>query len=372
MKTPMKPRSGNKWLVVGAMSGTSLDGLDLAAVKFRRPENRWNFSIVAAETVKYSVEWEEKLRTAPKLAGEQLIELHTAYGQFTGAQINRLIKTHRLLPDLIASHGHTVFHQPEKGFTFQTGNGACIAAETGITTVADFRSTDVALGGQGAPLVPVGDRLLFPEYESCLNLGGFANISFEKNEKRIAFDICPVNFILNDLARELGKPFDKNGELGRQGRIDNQLLEKLNQLEFYAQNPPKSLGKEWMDSHFFPVIEESNLSVQDKLRTAYEHIALQIAQAAPATGKMLVTGGGAFNTFLMEQLRQQLKCEMVIPSREIINYKEALVFAFLGLLRHLGEINCLASVTGAKRDSSAGIIFPGNFLFNEKIISGKH
>jgi anhydro-N-acetylmuramic acid kinase len=359
MKAFMKPRSGNKWLVVGAMSGTSLDGLDLAAVEFRRSENRWNFSIVAAETVKYSNEWEEKLRTAPELPGEKLIELHNVYGQFTGQKINRFIKNHRLLPNLVASHGHTVFHQPEKGITFQAGNGACIAAETGITAVADFRSGDVALGGQGAPLVPVGDRLLFPEYESCLNLGGFANISFEKNGKRIAFDICPVNFILNDLARKLGKPYDENGDLGRHGTIDNQLLEKLNQLEFYAQNPPKSLGKEWMDRHFFPVIKESNLSFQDKLRTAYEHIAVQIAKATPGNGKMLVTGGGTFNSFLMERFKQHLKCELVIPSSEIINYKEALVFGFLGLLRHLGEVNCYASVTGARRDSSAGVIFPG-------------
>lgn len=359
MKVPMKHHSGNKWLAVGAMSGTSLDGLDLAVVEFRRTENRWNFSIVAAKTVKYSNDWEEKLRTAPELFGEKLIELHNIYGKYTGQQINRFIKTHRLLPDLIASHGHTVFHQPEKGFTFQAGNGACIAIETGITTVADFRTADVALGGQGAPLVPVGDRLLFSEYESCLNFGGFANISFEKDGQRIAFDICPVNFILNDLARKLGKPYDENGELGRQGKIDNQLLEKLNRLDFYNQLPPKSLGKEWMDRYFFPVIEESNLTVQSKMRTVYEHIALQIAKAAPTTGKMLVTGGGIFNSFLVERFRQHLKCEIVIPPAEIINYKEALVFAFLGLLRYLGKINCYASVTGAKRDSSVGVIFPG-------------
>ncbi|MFW5831896.1 MAG: anhydro-N-acetylmuramic acid kinase, partial [Prolixibacteraceae bacterium] len=226
-------------------------------------------------------------------------------------------------------------------------------------TIADFRTGDVALGGQGAPLVPVGDRLLFSQYESCLNLGGFANISFEKEGKRVAFDICPANFILNDLARKLGKSFDESGELGRQGTIDNQLLEKLNRLDFYTQTPPKSLGKEWMDSHFFPIIEESNLSVQDKLRTAYEHIAIQIAKTAPAEGKMLVTGGGAFNTFLLEKFKEYMKCEIIIPSSEIINYKEALVFAFLGLLRHLGEINCYASVTGASRDSSSGVIFEG-------------
>jgi anhydro-N-acetylmuramic acid kinase len=353
----MKPPSGNKWLVAGTMSGTSLDGLDLAAVEFRHEENHWKFTIVAAETIRYSTEWENKLRTSPALSGEQLMELHNAYGRFTGQQISIFLQKHKLAPALIASHGHTVFHQPEKGFTFQLGNGVCIAAETGITTISDFRSGDVALGGQGAPLVPVGDRLLFPEFESCLNLGGFANISYEQNGKRIAFDICPVNFILNHLARKPGKPFDENGELGRQGKNDNQLLEKLNQLKFYGQNPPKSLGKEWMDKNFLSITEKSNLSVQDKLRTVYEHMAIQIAKAAPNTGKMLVTGGGTFNSFLLERLRQHLKCEIAIPPADIINYKEALVFAFLGLLRYLDEVNCYASVTGASRDSSAGVIF---------------
>ncbi|SHJ71968.1 anhydro-N-acetylmuramic acid kinase [Tangfeifania diversioriginum] len=354
----MKPRSGSKYKVIGVMSGTSLDGLDLAAVEFYYNDGKWNFQITAAETVAYGHDWENRLRGSTELSGEKLILLHADYGRFLGKEIKWFMNATGFIPEIIASHGHTVFHQPEKYFTFQVGNGADIAAETGITTVADFRTGDVALGGQGAPLVPVGDRLLFSEYETCLNLGGFANISFEQNGKRIAFDICPANFILNDLVRKLGKPYDENGELGRQGTIDNQLLEKLNQLEFYAQNPPKSLGKEWMDSYFSPVTEESNLSVQDKLRTAYEHIAIQIAKATPATGKVLVTGGGAFNTFLIEQLKTHSSAEIIIPEKQIIDYKEALVFAFLGLLRHLGEVNCYASVTGASRDSSSGVIFP--------------
>ena len=341
------------------MSGTSLDGLDLAAVEFYYDNEKWDFNLAATATVPYSDEWENKLAASDKLTGEKLIQLHTDYGRFTGKEVLKFMQSSGFVPDLIASHGHTVFHQPEKHFTFQAGSGAHIAAETGITTVADFRTGDVALGGQGAPLVPVGDRLLFSEYETCMNLGGFANISFEQSGKRIAFDICPVNFILNDLARKLGKPFDENGELGRQGTIDNQLLEKLNQLEFYAQNPPKSLGKEWMDNYFSPVTEESNLSVQDKLRTAYEHIAVQIANASPENGKILVTGGGAFNTFLIEQIKMHSSAEIIIPGKQIIDFKEALVFAFLGLLRHLGEVNCYASVTGASRDSSSGVIFPG-------------
>ncbi len=353
----MKPLSGNKYLVAGTMSGTSLDGLDLAAVEFMYADNLWEFTIVAAKTIQYPSEWEDKLKSAPALSGVQLMELHNDYGRYTGLHINEFLQKNQLIPALIASHGHTIFHQPEKGFTFQLGNGVCIAAETGITTVADFRSGDVALGGQGAPLVPVGDRLLFSKYESCLNLGGFANISFEQNGKRTAFDICPVNFILNELAQKKGKSYDAGGELGRTGKINKELLEQLNRLEFYRQPPPKSLGREWMDNSFLLLMNSFDASVEDKLRTAYEHIALQIANAAPETGRMLVTGGGAYNTFLLERIREHLKCEIVIPSSEIIEYKEALVFAFLGLLRFLEEINCYASVTGARRDSSTGVVY---------------
>lgn len=353
----MKPHSGNKYLVTGAMSGTSLDGLDMAASEFLYLDNKWNLSIRAAETVGYSPEWEEKLKSAPALSGQELMELHNDYGRFIGGQINLFLQKHRLTPDLIASHGHTVFHRPEKGFTFQIGNGACIAAETGITTIADFRTGDVALGGQGAPLVPVGDRLLFPEYESCLNLGGFANISFGQKGKRIAFDVCPVNYILNELAQKLGKPYDENGHLGQQGNVNTDLLNKLNQLEFYRQVPPKSLGREWVETYFLSVTDATEISHSDKLRTIYEHIAIQVARAVPGTQKMLVTGGGAFNVFLLERLREHLKCDIIIPPAQIIHFKEALVFAFLGLLRYLGEINCLASVTGAKRDSSTGVLY---------------
>ncbi len=353
----MKLHSGNKHLVVGVMSGTSLDGLDLAAVSIFWEEGRWHYSFVEAETVTYSVEWTTKLRNAPDLPGAELMELHNAYGRLTGREISSFVQKYRLQPALIASHGHTIFHQPAKGYTFQLGNGACIAAETGITTIADFRSGDVALGGQGAPLVPVGDRLLFPQYDYCLNLGGFANISFEKNGKRVAYDICPVNFILNRLAETTGKPFDKNGELGRIGKVDKNLYEKLNLLDFYREPPPKSLGREWMEEHFFPVADAFEIQVTDKLRTVYEHIATQHAHAISKKGKILVTGGGAFNSFLIERLRQNLLCEIVIPHAQLINFKEALVFAFLGLLRYLEEINCYASVTGAGKDSCSGVVF---------------
>lgn len=355
----MKLHSGNSFFVIGAMSGTSLDGLDLAAVEFSLSNNKWKFSVIEAETLKYPKEWEEKLRSAHNLPGEHLMKLHSDYGRFIGQQANRFIKKHKLSPKLIASHGHTIFHQPENGFTFQAGNGASIAAETGITTISDFRTTDVALGGQGAPLVPVGDRLLFSEYESCLNLGGFANVSFEQNKKRIAFDICPVNIVLNYYAGKLGFEFDADGDLGKRGKVNDELLGKLNQLGFYEKNPPKSLGREWVENSFLPLTESFGISVEDKLRTIYEHISMQIGGTAPESGKILVTGGGAFNSFLIERIRTHAKCSIELPSAQIINFKEAIIFAFLGLLRFRNEINCYASVTGAKKESSSGVIFVG-------------
>jgi anhydro-N-acetylmuramic acid kinase len=358
----MKPHFKNSIKAVGLMSGTSLDGLDLVAVGFWQTGEKWNFHIEAAETVDYSAEWKNRLKNAPELSGEELIQLHTEYGRFLGNETKRFIAQNHFQPDIIASHGHTIFHQPEKGFTFQAGSGFEIAAVSGITTIADFRSGDVALGGQGAPLVPVGDRHLFSEYEYCLNLGGFANISFEKNGKRIAFDLCPVNIILNHFAEKQGFAFDKNGEMGRKGKVNSALLNKLNQLDFYHAEPPKSLGREWVEKVFMPVLNDFEITEEDKLRTVYEHIAQQIAGIIgggtdKGGGKMLVTGGGAFNAFLIELISGKTPVELVIPAKEIVNFKEALIFAFLGVLRLKDQINCFASVTGAKKDSCSGVVF---------------
>ena len=371
----MKPLSTNNIKAVGLMSGTSLDGLDLVAVKFWQTGKTWNFQIESAKTITYSNEWKNRLKNAPTVSGVELIQLHTEYGRFLGNETKRFITENNFVPDLIASHGHTIFHQPEKGFTFQAGSGFEIATVTGITTVADFRSGDVALGGQGAPLVPVGDRLLFSEYEYCLNLGGFANISFEKNGERIAFDICPVNIVLNHFAEKQGFAFDKNGEMGRKGKVNYELLNQLNQLDFYHASPPKSLGREWVEQVFMPVLNDFEITEEDKLRTIYEHIAQQIAGRGEekgrddekgrdegkgeggGRGKILVTGGGAFNTFLIELISGKTPVELVIPSNEIVNFKEALIFAFLGVLKVRAEINCLASVTGAKKNHSSGLVF---------------
>jgi len=355
----MNQASGNKteFRAIGLMSGTSLDGLDLAACIFNRGNGAWNFSVEHATTLPYTPEWESALADAQLLGGEQLLILHSGYGKLLAEKILGFIEKTGFQPDLIASHGHTIFHQPGRGITFQLGNGAVIAALTNIPTVADFRITDVALGGQGAPLVPAGDRLLFAGYDYCLNLGGFSNISMTTGGTLIAFDICPVNFALNYLARKQGNPCDLDGNTGRSGKLIEPLLEKLGHLDFYRMDYPKSLAREWMEERFFPCLESGDYALPDLLRTVYEHIGIQIGRYLDKSGKVLVTGGGAFNKFLIERIREHSNATIMLPDKLIINYKEALIFAFLGVLKVLGEVNCFASVTGARRDSCCGIIF---------------
>ena len=345
------------YYAVGIMSGTSLDGLDLVFCKYNYTK-RWAFEIIKAETISYDKSWKEQLKNAESLSGLALTKLHKDYGRFIGEKINQFLHEIKDSPDLIASHGHTVFHQPEHKITLQIGDGAEIASATGVTTISDFRSLDVALGGQGAPLVPIGDELLFHEYDYCLNIGGFSNISTPKNNQRIAFDICPANIVSNQLANNLNKPFDKDGKLAKLGKTDRKLLQKLNQIDFYQLPYPKSLGKEWVDNQFITVLNTSGLSIYDKLSTLYEHISQQITNniSSNISTKVLVTGGGAYNKYLIERIKAKTKAQIIIPSKDIIEYKEALIFGLLGVLRFNRKINCLSSVTGAKINSSAGII----------------
>lgn len=360
--------SGNRKIfsAVGVMSGTSLDGVDIAYCRFEKTGTKWKYRIIKSATVPYRNTWKKRLLLAGNLKGFALQILHNHYGSYIGMVVKKFLLKHRLKVDFIASHGHTVFHCPEKKLTFQIGNGTFIAAASGYPVVCDFRSGDVALGGQGAPLVPTGDELLFPEYDFCLNLGGIANISYRHNYKRIAYDICPVNIVLNYMSGKKGYEYDKNGEFARSGKINEKILSRLNALPYYKKNPPKSLGREWAEEYFFPQLEKNKISPEDKLRTCVEHIVFQIQRAIrlfplfttkqkkPA---MLVTGGGAHNIFLIERLKALCNAEIIIPGRTIVDFKEALVFAFLGVLRWRREINCLKSVTGAKRDSCCGTIF---------------
>jgi anhydro-N-acetylmuramic acid kinase len=343
---------------IGIMSGTSLDGLDIVLCDFAL-QSKWSFSILKYKTIDYSKEWKKKLSNAPDLCGLDLIILHKQFGQYIGESVLTFLKNIDYKIDLIASHGHTVFHQPEKKLTLQIGDGNEIASITEIKTISDFRSMDVALDGQGAPLVPIGDKLLFAEYDYCINIGGFANISFDKNNIRFAYDICPANIVLNSLANKLGYPFDKGGKLGRTGKINSELFNELNNIDYYSKRYPKSLGKEWLDICFIPILNRFKISLEDQIRTIYEHIAHQITNSLPndTKYKTLITGGGAFNEFIVELIMQKTKSQIIIPENVIIEYKEALIFAFLGVLKLENKVNCLSSVTGAKRDSSSGVIF---------------
>ncbi len=350
---------------LGIMSGTSLDGLDLALCHFQFADGKWLFNIEKAITIDYNDEWKKKLGDALYISGYQLIELHRQFGFYIGESAKEFLIDCKIKPSIIASHGHTVFHEPHKQINFQIGDGAAIASITEITTISDFRSLDINLGGQGAPLVPIGDHLLFTEYDFCINLGGFANISHLNNSKiRLAYDICPVNIILNLLVKDLDQSFDKDGILGQKGKVNKNLLYDLNQIDFYKRNPPKSLGKEWLDFEVIPLFAKSKISVVDKLRTFYEHIAVQITKCLTDDNKNLdrnrnafLTGGGAHNKFLVELIKSYTNTKIILPEKVIVDYKEALIFAFLGVLRHYEMKNCLKSVTGARFDNVGGQIF---------------
>ena len=340
------------------MSGTSLDGVDLAYCHFKEQNKKWEYQIVKACTLPYDLNWKNKLSTAVYLSEIDLDKLHSEYGFYLGELIHLFIKKNKLKVDFIASHGHTIFHQPEKKYTLQIGEGGAIVSGTNLIVINDFRTSDVKMGGQGAPLVPIGDRLLFGDFDYCLNLGGFANISFEKDNKRIAFDICPANIVLNHYCHQNNLEFDNKGNNAKKGKVNSELLLELNALHYYHTEAPKSLGKEWVTEVVFPLIDKYRLSFFDILKTFSEHIAWQIADALSTSinQNVLVTGGGAYNNFLIERIKFHSSSKIHIPNRSLIEFKEALIFAFLGVLRFNNKINCLSSVTGAKKDSSSGII----------------
>ena len=342
---------------IGLMSGTSLDGLDICFANFWKENSSWKFEIIKAETIPYPKVLEEQLRNSIYLSSQDLLALHSEYGFYLGEIIKDFITKNQLSDiDLIASHGHTVFHQPQRKFTLQIGDGRAIKSQTQIPVIYDFRSQDVLLGGNGAPLVPIGDELLFSDYNACLNLGGFSNISFKINEERIAFDIAPVNIVLNKLVQEFGQDYDENGNLSRKGNINSQLLEQLNSLEFYAQSHPKSLGIEWCNANVFPLF--SGIENLDVLATFTEHAAEQISKIfnIHQFNKVLFTGGGTYNQFLIEKIKSKTNTEIIIPEKQIIDFKEALIFAFMGVLRLNNETNVLASATGSLHNHSSGII----------------
>ncbi len=349
-----------KYTIIGVMSGTSLDGVDLAHIVFTIKNNKWDFQILESETVSYSIDWLNKLKTAVDFSEAALEKLNQDYTQHLASIILSFIEKYDIKNlDAVCSHGHTILHQPQNEFTLQIGNLPEIATLINQTVVCDFRIQDVQLGGQGAPLVPIGDRILFSKYEYCMNLGGFSNVSFEQNNKRIAFDISPVNTVLNFYANQLGLDYDDKGSISRTGICNKELLNELNALDFYQKKHPKSLGFEFVKETVLPIIEKYSIPIEDKLHTFTEHVALQIALALPnKNGSLFITGGGAYNDFLIERIQYHLpKMKLIIPSAKILEFKEALIFALLGVLKLRGEINVLSSVTGAKTDHSSGTVY---------------
>lgn len=357
-----------KYKVVGLMSGTSLDGLDLAYCQIWQENGRWNYSIEFYEAIDYSNEMRANLKNAIFLSENEHDKLHIEYGQYLGYQAKRFIDDNDLEVDFVASHGHTSHHRPEEGITFQLGEGQILSDTCGKKVICDFRTEDVSLGGQGAPLVPIGDRLFFGDYDFCLNLGGISNISFEKNGNRIAYDIGLANMPLNYVTERIGLSYDDRGKKASKGKLNQKLLDKLNQLEYYKLPYPKSTGYEFFMNQVIPLIENSNADDHDLLHTFIHHNCEQIAISVQkhklkSNPSILVAGGGALNDFFIETLKNKLgfDFQLIIPDKKLINFKEALVFALMGVLRLRDEINVLSSVTGATRDSSSGHIYNPNF-----------
>ena len=370
--------------VIGLMSGSSLDGLDIVYAHLQEKASTtkgpkgWEYTLVHTACYPYSDEWRQRLAAAPGLSALDYQLLHAEYGRYLGEQVLKFVDEFGLhfQVQLLVSHGHTAFHLPARHMTAQLGDGATIAAVTGINVVSDLRSMDVALGGQGAPIVPVGELLLLPGYDFYLNLGGIANISRHGSDPNpgaapdngfIAFDVCPANRVLITLVAPLGKAYDADGAAASTGKIDEALLDRLNELPYYAQPWPKSLANEFGTETVLPLIQAAGLSTEDALRTYTAHIVQQIAVAVRAfevetPARILVTGGGAHNKFLVERLRTELigiGVEVVVPEAVLIDFKEALIMALIGVLRWREESNTLASVTGASRDNIGGAVWIG-------------
>ena len=354
--------------VIGTMSGSSLDGLDIAYCILEEIGGKWTYQIPHSTCIAFDTEWSDKLHRLTSMTGKELLLAHTSFGHWMGKAIQQFIDTHQLQHKihLVSSHGHTVFHEPALGMTFQLGDGAAIAAETNLPVVTDLRNLDVALGGQGAPIVPIGEKLFWNQYSSFLNIGGISNLTIHTQDKHIAFDVCAANRVLNMLASLFGHKYDQDGILARSGKLIPSLLQELNALDYYQRSNPKSLANEFGTEVVYPIVNSAHGSVEDKLHTYAEHIAIQIASSCKLfhlqQSEMLVTGGGALNNFLMERISQLLSEQSItthVPDTQLIQYKEALVMALVGTLRWREEVNVMHQVTGATRSSVGGALWMG-------------
>lgn len=351
------------YYAIGLMSGSSLDGLDICYVRFQNYDFRFEYEIIQADCIQYTNEFRERLRNAPNLSAFEFTKLDTELGKYFGQLTNDFIQQNKIdRLDFICSHGQTIFHQPNLGFTTQIGCGAQIAAQTNCKVICDLRTSDVANAGQGAPIVPIAERYLFSEYKVFLNIGGIANIAFHEDGKIIAYDISAANTLLNYFAKQKGLDYDKDGNLARSGNIILPLLDELNDISFCKQAAPKSLGTEHIVNDWLPLFDKYENTIEDKLVTTVEHIAVQVAKAIKSENRnlnseILITGGGALNGFLVERIQHHTNIKVEVPDVLTIQYKEALAMAFIGLLRVLEIPNCLASVTGAKKDVIGGAVY---------------
>ena len=347
----------DKSLVLGIMSGTSMDGLDISCSRYYKKNNNWDFDLIASKTMYFDDLWKEKFLNT--FNGKNCIDdMDIQFGNFISKSIQEFINFFNLKIDLISSHGHTIFHNPSIGYTKQIGSGSVIANTLRVPVVSNFRQQDIDLGGQGAPLVPIGDKLLFSQYDACINLGGIANISFDYKEARIAFDISPCNMLLNYVSEREGVLFDRDGIMAENGKVDQTFLTKLNNINYYQLSFPKSLAKEYIDQIFLPIINNTLISNYDILCTLVEHIAIKISSLLSKynLSNAFFTGGGALNSYLIGRIKQLSSTKIIIPEMDVINFKEAIIFGFLGVLRINNQVNCLSSSTGARMNHSSGDI----------------
>jgi anhydro-N-acetylmuramic acid kinase len=357
--------SKSKKVILGVMSGTSCDGLDLALCRFVGEFPQVDFEVLSAHCFEYSAEWREKLQNAMHLSALDLTILEDQWSRKVANNILTFIEDAPEKPELIGFHGHTIFHQPHNGFTVQMGSGATLSRLTRIDTICNFRQQDVALGGQGAPLVPMGEKWLFVAYAGFMNLGGFSNVTQrieeeDGSETMIAYDVCALNIVLNKLCGELNLPFDAEGKIAARGSISSDLLIALNEIKYFQSGKKGSLGLEWVEKDVLPVIEQyretKSLSIETIIATFTEHCAIQCSNAMP-DGRYLLSGGGTHNITLIDSIRKHSNAQIEVPNKLLNDFKEAIIFAFLAGLRASELPNTLTSVTGASRSGSNGAYY---------------
>ena len=344
--------------VIGLMSGTSLDGVDIVYVNFKL-DKYWKYEIINSKTYKYKKKWNVLLKDISQKKIHLIEKINIDYTRLLSKYIKDFINEFSIQEiDFISSHGHTALHQPSNSLTYQIGNLPILAKYINQKVICDFRVQDVKLGGQGAPLVPVGEEYLFPEYNTLINLGGFANITRKNKDNLIAYDICPINIVFNHLSRKMEYKYDDRGYIASTGNINEELYDHLQRLNYYKQKPPKSLGVEWVNSQIHSILKNfQDTPIKDLMNTFSNHFAFQIAKNIGEQDQVLITGGGAYNDYLINRIKKLTNSKLTIPDPNIIEYKEALIFSFLGLLRVLEINNCYSSVTGAKKDHCSGIIY---------------